>query len=370
MKRLFTLLPALTALAAFAVSAATLPMDSVRGEKLFESQGCVQCHKLKGVGGSTASDLGRLLDRAYTPADLASTMWNHAPTMWKAIRENAYKVGDVDLQASADLFAAFYSARYFEMPGDAARGKRLFTEKSCAHCHGLSASPNPRAQPVKDWQTISDPVALVAAMWNHSPDMWSELSKKKLPWPNLTSQDLSDLLVYLRNISPTARGAASVFRITAGENGAQLFESKGCVACHKTDRQAQGPPLTLTAVAASMWNHASFLHLEPPHLDTSEMREVVSHYWANQFFESMGNPAAGRRIFNAKHCVDCHSGSGPGPVLTEKPGSWNGISMVSALWRHGPAMLGEMNRRKVAWPVFKSGEMADLIAYLAGKSGK
>src|SRR4051794_29348575 len=109
--------------------AATIPMDSARGDKLFESQGCVQCHKLKGMGGNTASDLGRVLDRGYTPADLASTMWNHAPTMWKAIREKNIKVGDLDQQGAADLFASFYSARYFEMPGDAGRGKRVFSVK-------------------------------------------------------------------------------------------------------------------------------------------------------------------------------------------------------------------------------------------------
>ena len=102
MKRLlFVLLPGL------ACSAATLPMDSVRGDKLFESQGCVQCHRLKGMGGTTATDLGRVLDRAYTPADLASTMWNHAPTMWKTIQEKALHVGDLDQQAAADLFASF-----------------------------------------------------------------------------------------------------------------------------------------------------------------------------------------------------------------------------------------------------------------------
>ena len=35
--------------------------------------------------------------------------------------------GDLNEQAAADLFAYFYSARFFEMPGDAARGKRAFS---------------------------------------------------------------------------------------------------------------------------------------------------------------------------------------------------------------------------------------------------
>ena len=108
MKSLFAaFIPLLT------LSAATIPMDSQRGIRLFESEGCIQCHRLNGAGGKTASDLGRVLDRAYTPDDLASTMWNHAPTMWKMINEKAFKVGDVDKQAAADLFAAAYSGTLF-----------------------------------------------------------------------------------------------------------------------------------------------------------------------------------------------------------------------------------------------------------------
>jgi mono/diheme cytochrome c family protein len=113
-----------------------------------------------------------------------------------------------------------------------------------------------------------------------------------------------------------------------------------------------------------MWNHATFLHTEPPRLDADEMREVLSEYWAKQFFENSGDVARGKRIFAAKHCAECHTGSGPGPVLPAKGGDYNGITMVSVLWHHGPAMLTQMQQKKIAWPVFKVGEMADLTAWL------
>jgi len=354
-----------------ALQAATVPMDSARGDRLFESQGCVQCHKLREQGATVVPnggpDLGRVLDRAYTPSLLAGTMWNHAPAMWTAIKAESVKVGDIDQQAAADLFASFYSARYFEMPGDAGRGKKLFASKSCETCHGLTTSPNPSAKPVNQWQGLSDPIALVGAMWNHSPVMWSELSQRKISWPNMTSQDLSDLLVYLRNVSPS-RGGQPMFRITAGESGERLFVSKGCATCHNAQRPAASK-LTLTGVAASMWNHASLLRAEPPRpepprIDADEMREVLSEYWARQFFENSGNAARGKRSFAAKHCVECHTGAGPGPVLPARAGTYNGMNMVSALWRHGPTMLEQMNRKHIPWPVFKAGEMADLIAWL------
>jgi cytochrome c2 len=345
-----------------ALQAATVPMDSARGNQVFRSQGCIQCHKLWGEGGNMGPDLGRVLDRAYTPSLLAGTMWNHAPAMWTAIEAESVKVGDIDRQAAADLFALFYSARYFEMPGDAGRGKELFASKSCKSCHGLATSPNPKAKPVNQWRGLGDPIALVGAMWNHSPAMWSELSQRKISWPKLTSQDLSDLLVYLRNVSPS-KGGPPMFRITAGADGEKLFASKGCATCHNAHRPAVSN-LTLTGVAASMWNHASLLHAEPPRLDADEMREVLSEYWARQFFESSGDAARGKRLFASRHCVECHSGAGPGPVLPATAGTYDGMTMVSALWRHGPAMLKQMNRKHISWPVFRAGEMADLIAWL------
>ncbi len=349
------------------LSAAALPMDSVRGDKLFESQGCIQCHKLRGVGGSLAPDLGRVLDRAMTPADLAGAMWNHAPAMWAAIKEKRTAVGTLTDQDASDLFASFSSARYFESPGDAGRGKHLFTTKTCATCHGLTTSPNAAAKPVNQWQTLGDPVALVGAMWNHTSTMWAELSKKKLKWPDLSAQELSDLLVYLRTASK-ATTPTQAFRITVGPEGAALFASKGCASCHES--RPLGHSKSLTDVAASMWNHAPLLHLEPPKLEGQEINEVLGQRWASQFYAGSGDANKGRKIFASKRCVECHGSAGPGPDLHARAGDWSGITMVSALWRHGPQMLEQANARKIPWPVLRAGEMSDLIAFLNTKGTK
>ena len=38
--------------------------------------------------------------------------------------------------------------------------------------------------------------------------------------------------------------------------------------------------------------------------------------------------------------------------------------MVSVLWRHGPEMLEQMNRKKIKRPHFEANEMSDVISYL------
>ncbi len=344
--------------------AATLAADSGRGERLFTSLSCIQCHSVNGVGGRVAADLGRRIDRNFTPASLASTMWNHAPAMWGAMRDRDIRAGDLDEQAAADLLAYFYSARFFDKPGDAGRGKRLFAERSCSLCHGLTQVIQGGVKPVNQWSALTDPIALTEAMWNHAPNMFTEFKLKQISWPQLSGQDLSDLLVYLRNL-PSTRDQAAAFQTTAGANGEAIFKSKGCVACHQSGLSfaPQIKGRTLTEIAAEMWNHVPRMHTHPEHFESGEMRELLSNLWARQFFEDAGDARRGKRVFTDKHCTTCHGDASSGaPRLTG--GSFSGITMVSALWHHGPRMLEQMKSKSVAWPRFDRREMSDLIAYL------
>jgi mono/diheme cytochrome c family protein len=353
-------------LALTSVHAAPIAADSTRGAALFETLSCIQCHLINGKGGTTAPDLGRRIDRDFTPASLAGTMWNHAPVMWAAMRQQNVRADDLNEQAANDLFAYFYSARFFEAPGDAGRGKALFASKGCEDCHALSATKIPETTALAYWETLSSPIALAAAMWNHAATMRSEATRRRKAWPELTSQDLSDILVYLRSL-PSARAAAGRVEITAGANGQRLFESKGCAACH-TAKLALPPLLkgkTLTDIAAEMWDHAPKMAANSAQLSTGEMRELVSYLWAQEFFEGNGNPAAGARTFASKHCAACHNDPSSGaPKLTGGGGEFTAATMVSALWRHGPRMLDQMKSRGFSWPRFNGTEMANLIAYL------
>ena len=358
MMRLLSILPAVGFLAMASGDAATLAADSARGERLFASLSCVECHSVNGQGGRIAADLGARLDRNFTPATLASTMWNHAPTMWAAMREREIRAGDLNDQAAADLFAYFYSARFFERPGDAGRGKRLFTERACAQCHGLTDAVKPGVKPVGQWAALGDPIALTEAMWNHAPNMFAEFKLKHIPWPQLTGQDLADLLVYLRNL-PGGRKKPGVFETSAGAGGEALFKTKGCVACHRSG-SSLAPQIkgrTLTEIAAAMWDHAPKMPAQPAHFESGEMRELLSYLWARQFFEDAGDAGRGKRVFTVKRCATCH---------TEVPGqhSFTGSTMVSALWHHGPRMLEQMSAKGIPWPRFDAREMSDLIAYL------
>jgi len=364
------LLFALILAGAACAPAATPVIDSTRGGKLFDTLACVQCHGVNGKGGHVGPDLGRMVDRNFTPAALSSTMWNHAPAMWSAMRERDVRAGDLDEQAAGDLFAYFYSARFFEKPGDAGRGKRLFSERGCAKCHGLAEPLASGAPPVSRWPGLSDPISIAEAMWNHAPRMLATAGMKHVSWPSLSGQDLTDLLVYLRNI-PGARQNPASFQTSAGTTGEAVFEAKGCAGCHQSGtalgRKIRGR--TLTEIAAEMWDHAprmsAAMKSAPPQFSGGEMRDLLSYLWARQFFEGSGEVARGKRVFAAKHCNSCHGVATSGaPDLGARAGTFNGATMVSALWRHGPAMLARMQSKSIHWPRFDAPEMSDVIAYL------
>ena len=349
--------------------AAVLTADSERGLGLFDSLSCVKCHSVNGKGGHIGPDLGRLVDRDFTPAALAATMWNHAPNMWDTMKEKGVKVPELDPQAAADLFAYFYSARFFEKPGDAGRGKRLFTERVCAQCHGLTTKGPEGAPAVSEWHSLNSPFALAEAMWNHLPRMREVAATKKVALPQLSAQDLVDLLVFLRNL-PALQDKQGAFQTTAGADGAALFQSKGCAGCHKEGSALAGRIRgnTLTEIAASMWNHAPKMTdagAPAVQFQTGEMRELLSYLWAKQFFAGTGESARGKKVFAAKKCISCHDDLNSGaPKLQNLANSFSAASMVATLWHHGPKMLERMKGQKIRWPRIESLEMADLIAYL------
>jgi len=356
--------------AALTAQAQTAPFqaDSNRGARLFTDLSCSKCHNVNGQGGNTAPDLGRLADRNFTPASLAATMWNHAPAMWSAMSVTGVHAGDLDEQAAADLFAYFYSMRFFEKPGDAARGKRVFDARGCSKCHGLTQEVQPGIAPVSRWQSLNHPFALSEAMWNHMRPMLA-VTGQHVAWPELSAQDLSDLLVYLRNI-PTSRASLPAFEVTPGAGGRELFREKGCVDCHGSETALAGRirGRTMTEIAAAMWNHGSrmaAIDAPPAVFQPGEMRELLSYLWAQQFFEDARDPARGRRVFVAKNCAGCHeSASGGALNLGAGTRRFSGPAITAALWRHGPAMLGRMKSSGVPWPRLSAGDMSALIAYL------
>ena len=352
-----------------------------RGAELFERRHCTTCHSIRGVGGGTAPDLSRRSTTEFTPAILAATMWNHGPAMWHAMTARRIEVPPLGPTEIADLYAYFYSIRYFEKPGDAARGKSVLSAKKCSHCHALSAAEGRRkGPPVLQWPALADPIRWTQNMWNHAGAMMAEMEKEGIRWPTFAPQQMVDLLVYVGNLPnrPVAQPTLVFEDPAAGE---KLFRDRGCVRCHTVGTtepgkieliQAARAARTLTELGVAMWNHlpqmrrrAAETKIEFPTFSENEMSHLITYLFAKRYFEEQGRPRAGSRVFAAKKCAACHGQPGSGaPSLKEKQGQFSAPQMASALWQHGPKMLAEMEKRGVRWPTFTGPEMTNLIAFL------
>jgi len=120
--------------------------------------------------------------------------------------------------------------------------------------------------------------------------------------------------------------------------------------------------MTLTDVAAEMWNHAPRM-MNAPILNPSEMRRIVAYVWERQYMGPAGNVANGRTAFVEKRCAGCHEGpNAVGVGRTERV--LTPITMIGAVWVHGPDMLKKVRAEGGTWPTLSTEEVADIVAYL------
>jgi mono/diheme cytochrome c family protein len=335
--------------------------DASRGEQLVRDRGCITCHKLDGEGGNGAPDLGRRASRNYTPAGLAVVMWNHAPSAWAQAAATSKGTIAISAGQAADLFAYFSSRRYFEPPGDARRGKQVFSAKQCSSCHGIRERLSADAPPVVAWHSSRDPIGFAQDMWNLQAAMERAFERKGVHHAPLTAAEVNDLLVYLDNLREI-RGKEPQFQLADIDAGRAQFHTLQCDACHagKLSLEKRAARLSMADVQAAIWNHASTRLKARPAVSYDEMCNLVAYLWS---LGPQGDPRRGQRLFAKKQCAACHADGGKGaPMLSDR--DLSPVSVITALWNHGPAMQADMSKKSLAWPHIGQPEIADMAAYL------
>ena len=341
--------------------------DADRGKDLFRTLSCRACHSINAEGGKSAPDLVRDLERDFSPHVMAGRLWNRAPVMWAAMETRGIAPTALSEQQAADLFLYLFTAGDFEQPGDARRGQQLFQRKRCVECHGIGSALHEGIQPVAAWQPLADPLALAEQMWNHSREMKAALNRTKIPDPQLSAQELTDLVMFLRATPELGRAASpSPASVASAE---KLFVSKGCASCHRGafSLEARSTRYGLTDFAAALWNHPFRIAYNSAPLNYEEMRRLAGYLVSMQFLEERGDLEQGERVYARKRCDTCHddpsSGAPPRPAMAGKVTSF---VMVAALWKHAPLVGSRTQGNGISWRKFSGSEMADLTAYLHG----
>jgi mono/diheme cytochrome c family protein len=181
-----------------------LPASPSRGWDLFRNKGCINCHAIRGSGGSIGPDLGsgRPLPRNLT--QMAGRMWNHSPQMFAAMQSKGIERPTFAGKEMADIISFLYSVRYSDLGGSAVIGRDLFTQRKCSQCHGADARGGEVGPNLRKGDKLRTPVTLALSLWSHGPHMYDKAQELGLGWPTLNEGDLNHLLAFL-NSPPTAQ---------------------------------------------------------------------------------------------------------------------------------------------------------------------
>ena len=276
------------------------PGDARVGQLVFSLKGCIQCHAVRGQGGTVAPDLSKIA--MGDSVAWVGAMWNHAQRMIDPITNKLGAWPEFQGEEMTHLIAYISSgqtltrsvaARENILRGNAERGWEVFQAK-CMSCHsvaGKGGHVGPELGP--DHELPHTTARFAAILWNHAPAMLERVRHSSLPAPTLEGGEIKDVLTFLTDLQYSEPSGSALL-------GERVFTERGCVRCHgaKAAGTREGPrlkpsadPFTVVSLASALWNHgpgmlarAQQLGVPWPRLQGSDLGDLVS------FLNHLPNP--------------------------------------------------------------------------------
>lgn len=221
-------------------------------------------------------------------------------------------------------------------------------------------------------------------MWNHAPRMWEAMDGQKLTYPELSYEEMGQLVSYLYFSRYADDNGDS-------ERGKVVFQQKNCIRCHAMHGSGgrRGPdlgsvqsvetPILWTQV---LWNHASKMQkqmsgmgLNWPHFEEQDMADLFAYvrrengHNDGEFPFPASDPQNGWQVFQSKACIKCHSvtADSPSPAPTlgpNRPLPTSFSEFGAMMLNHFPNMQESMKAMGQPVPTFEAGEMSDLVGFI------
>jgi len=371
---------------------ASLAGSAIEGRKIFQTKKCVNCHAIRGEGGTLGPDLGRL-GQGRTLFELAGLFLGHSPKMIDTVKGEGLKWPEFTPQEMENLFSYLYYMNYLGEPGNFRRGEKAFEKKGCGGCHSLGSEGGVLAPKLDRLAQYMSPVLLAQEMWNKAPQMTALMQSRGIATPAFEGNDMADILAYVRG--RTNLGYFERIYLPPGdpETGRKVFAEKQCSACHGAgellrpsasakhapDLRQRGLDRSVSEMAGILWNHSTRMRAEMaaagvpfPKFKGAELAHLLAYLYYLHYYEQGGDGARGAKIFEVKGCARCHGGSGVAPELaSDAPPLRSPFHFASSMWNHLPSMRAAAEEEKVLlWPAFEKTEMRDLFEFLKTRESK
>jgi len=357
-----------------------LPDNPLQGRLLFESKLCVECHATAGRPGRAFAP--RLEEGRFrgTFFDLGAALWNHVPGMSVGFEDAGLAWPELSADETTQLVAFLYYIDYLGRPGQADAGEALYGSKGCSSCHGRKG-PGPDLSRLT---RFASPIYIAEAIWNHGPAMLESMRSRGMPPPRFADGDLADLSAFLRQLGQAGPQERVLLAPGNPNRGRELFESKGCVACHgraagkgrtAPDLRASDLHRSAEGIAATMWNHADAMSatmrqagLGWPSFSTAELADLVAYLYYLPFADPPGDAERGEAIFEDRSCASCHGETArdrtDAPDLAARHSADTPAELVAAMWNHAPLMREAILGEGLPWPELTGRDLRDLRAFL------
>ncbi len=362
-----------------AVQVASRPIS---GKEVFASKGCAICHG-NSAGGTEFGPSLQNRTSLTSLSRLVTTMWNHAPQMWRAMEQRQLPYPKLSYEEMSQLVTYLYFAGYTDHTGNLQRGQFLFEKRKCAGCHKSNSSggSGPSLQSISD---AEDPLSWTQVLWNHASKMDAKMQDAHFSWPRFESSDMNDLFYYVRHARNLPDDSVPAVRGDP-DRGWALFQEKGCILCQSvsSEHDGLGPsfgaehqlPPTLSEFGAALLNHFSAMEVAmqsqkvvQPQFGNQDVADIAVFLYTLHYLEPSGSPQIGRSVFAWRGCNQCHGdnaeGTASGPALRGRGHPYTTARLATALWAHGARMYESAQKQARPWPSLEESDIGHLLTYL------
>jgi nitric oxide reductase subunit C len=176
------------------------PGNPNSGKEIFIRKKCNTCHAIFGKGTGYGPDLGEeKLSKSITA--LTAVLWNHLDKMEAMYNDLGLTLPEFKPQEMADLLTYLYYISFFEKGGNVVNGKKVFNEKGCAQCHGVSGKGESAAPDLSLSDVEFGSFEFASRIWNHTEKMGEIFSSELIAWPIFRDDEMRDLISYLQSMS-------------------------------------------------------------------------------------------------------------------------------------------------------------------------